>query len=281
MIKITECPRDAMQGVEEFIPTSKKINYINLLLKVGFDYLDFGSFVSPKAIPQLKDTDQLVEAIDKTGTNTKLIAIVASENGADRALLYNAVDVLGYPFSFSETFLKKNINADLVKAVKLTDYFQNLCTKNGKVLRQYITMAFGNPYGDKWTEDMLYEWVDFFYRKGIRHITLSDITGEAKVETVANIYKNIIKDYSELELGLHLHAKSDTWLALIDAAYKSGCRSFDTVLNEAGGCPMTGKDLLNNMNAFNLLSYLKQQSIETKLDLSLLQEALRFSVGIF
>ena len=281
MIKITECPRDAMQGISEFIPTKNKIDYINNLLQVGFDILDFGSFVSPRAIPQLSDTAEVLEKINLNKSNTKLLAIIASKKGAEIAASYQSIEYLGFPFSFSPTFLQKNINTTLDKAYELTQEMQNICNKNNKQLLQYISMAFGNPYGDKWSFDILYEWIEKLSALGIKKITLSDVTGEANAEMIKKIYQNIVPQYPQIEFGLHLHTAIDTWKEKTDAAYIAGCRSFDTVLNDKGGCPMSGKELLHNLNTYHLLQYCQENNINHKIDKKLLDKALILSNKIF
>ena len=281
MIRITECPRDAMQGVLEFIPTQKKIEYIQSLLNVGFNILDFGSFVSPKAIPQLQDTSEVLEQINLENTNTKLLAIVASKTGAERAASFDKVTYLGYPFSFSPTFLQKNINSNIDKAVRTTEEFQNICIKNDKVLLQYISMAFGNPYGDKWSVDMLYDWVERFSSMGIKKITLSDITAEANPQMITDVYKTLINDFPDVDFGLHLHTSTTKWKPLVKAAYNAGCRNFDTVLNGMGGCPMSGKELLQNLNTYDLLSLLTEEKSKHNIDISLLNKSLGIAQRIF
>lgn len=281
MIKITECPRDAMQGLKDFVPTASKIEYLQTLLNVGFDVLDFGSFVSPRAIPQLKDTTEVLEQLDLIHTQTKLLAIVASKKGGERAASFDKVSYLGFPFSFSPTFLKKNINSDLEKVIRTTEDFQEICAKNNKILLQYISMAFGNPYGDAWSKEMLYEWIDRFVNMGIEKITLSDITAEANPEMIFDIYHNIINQYPNIDFGIHLHTSVTKWEPLVDAAYKGGCRSFDTVLNGMGGCPMSGKELLQNLNTFDLLSYLEKNNISNKIDQTSLKVSLEKANKIF
>jgi len=281
MIKITECPGDAMQGIKEFIPTKHKINYINSLLQVGFDTLDFGSFVSPRAIPQLQDTAEVLEKIEFKNTNTKLLAIVASRKGAEIAASYTSIKYLGFPFSFSPTFLQKNINTTLNKAYNLTQEILNICSKKDKQLLQYISMAFGNPYGDEWNIETLYKWVENLATLGIKKITLSDVTGEANAPMIKEIYQTIITQYPQVEFGLHLHTAIDTWKEKINAAYQAGCRSFDTVLNDKGGCPMSGKQLLHNLNTYNLLQYCSENKINHQIDKKSLDNALILSNEIF
>ena len=281
MIKITECPRDAMQGLSDFIPTKSKIKYLQSLLSVGFDILDFGSFVSPRAIPQLKDTAEVLESLDLSGGNTKLLAIVASKKGGEIAAEYDKISYLGFPFSFSPTFLKKNINADLDKVLQITDDFQNICARKNKTLLQYISMAFGNPYGDEWSKDILFRWVEYFHKMGIKKITLSDITAEANPEIIFDIYNYIIPTYPDIDFGVHLHTSFDKWNALVDAAYRAGCRGFDTVLNGMGGCPMSGKELLQNLNTYDLLNYMKIKEIPNRISLSSLNQSLNVANEIF
>ncbi len=276
MIKITECPRDAMQGVVEFIPTKDKIRYLQSILEIGFDVLDFGSFVSPKAIPQLKDTSEVLEALDLSKTNTKLLAIVASESGGDRAVKYGEINYLGFPFSISETFLQKNINSNFTKVLRTTEYLQNICEQKNKTLLQYISMAFGNPYGDLWSKEILFEWIERLSNMGICKITLSDITAEATPEDIFKIYTYIIKQFPHIEFGLHLHTSVNNWKPLVNVAYKAGCRGFDTVLNGMGGCPMSGKELLQNLNTYDLLSYLSENNIIHNIS----QKKLNYSLDI-
>ena len=281
MIKITECPRDAMQGIPEFISTTKKIEYLQSLLEVGFDVLDFGSFVSPKAIPQLKDTAQVIEGLDLSNTNTELLAIVASKSGGEKAARFDNIKYLGFPFSFSPTFLKKNINSDLNKALRTTEDFLTICTLKNKKLLQYISMAFGNPYGDNWSKDMLYSWVEKISNMGINKITLSDITAEAEPQMLFDIYQYLVASYPNIEFGIHLHTSVSKWKGLVDAAYKGGCRSFDTVLNGMGGCPMSGKELLQNLSTYDLLSYLNENNLKSNISLSKLNQALKTAKKTF
>ena len=281
MIKITECPRDAMQGITTIIPTQDKIKYLNALLKVGFDTLDFGSFVSPRAIPQLSDTAKVLESLDLSNTSTKLLAIIASKKGASIAASYKEIEYLGFPFSFSSTFLKKNINTSIEGAFQLTQDILSICQTNNKKLLQYISMAFGNPYGDPWSIDLLLEWIEKMHLLGIKTITLSDVTGEANPQMIQEIYTTIVPRYPHITFGLHLHTTSATWKAKVDAAYKAGCRSFDTVLNDKGGCPMSGKELLNNLNTYNLIEYASKNAIPLALNLQHLKQALLLSHKIF
>lgn len=281
MIKITECPRDAMQGIDKFIPTEQKIDYLQSLLSVGFDKLDFGSFVSPKAIPQLKDTVEVLNRLDLSQTKTELLAIVAGKRGGEEAAQFDSIKYLGFPFSISPTFLKKNINSDYTKASHTVQELQNVCIKHNKELLVYISMAFGNPYGDAWSYDLLYQWVDNLDKMSVKRITLGDLSAEATPESIKAVFQYVIAKYPHIEFGLHLHSSSSQAILLISAAYKAGCRSFDTVLNDKGGCPMSGKELLQNLSTFELLSYLESNKIANKINTKLLMQSLDIANKIF
>jgi hydroxymethylglutaryl-CoA lyase len=263
---ITECPRDGIQGLPVFIPTQTKADYINSLLKVGFDIIDFGSFVSSKAIPQLSDTAEVLKKLDLSDTNTELMAIVANQKGADTAASFEEIDYLAIPFSASSTFLKLNINASFDQGLKLIDYTQSLCDKRNKKQKVYITMAFGNPYGDKSNPDVVFHWVEVLQKMGMNYITLSDITGVSHKELIKIIYDVIINEFPTIEFGFHLHTIAESWFDKLDAAYQSGCRSFDSVINGMGGCPMTNYEMVGNLNTINLLDYLENQKLTTKID---------------
>jgi hydroxymethylglutaryl-CoA lyase len=263
---ITECPRDGIQGLPVFIPTQTKADYINSLLKVGFDIIDFGSFVSSKAIPQLSDTAEVLKKLDLSDTNTELMAIVANQKGADTAASFEEIDYLAIPFSASSTFLKLNINASFDQGLKFIDTTQSLCDKRKKKLKVYITMAFGNPYGDKSNPDVVFRWVEVLQKMGMNYITLSDITGVSHKELIKIIYDVIINEFPTIEFGFHLHTTAESWFDKLDAAYQSGCRSFDSVINGMGGCPMTNYEMVGNLNTINLLDYLDKQQVETKID---------------
>ena len=256
MLKIIETPRDAMQGIKEFIPTEKKIAYINALLEVGFDTLDFGSFVSPKAIPQLRDTAQVIEGLDLSKTKTKLLAIIPNLRGAQIAESYNQIDYLGYPFSISNTFLQHNINSNLEKAFLETEKILYLCEKSKKELVVYISMAFGNPYGDLWSPEIVYDWTIKLSQIGVKIIALSDTTGVGNPENIS----------PEIEFGAHLHTSPENCFENLKAAFDNGCRRFDTVINGLGGCPMSKKEMIGNLRTGDLLEFLKTQNITTNLN---------------
>lgn len=266
MIKIIETVRDGFQGLKPFIPTQKKVEYINALLKVGFDAIDVGSFVSERVVPQMADTADVIKGLDVSATNSKLMVLVANKEGALKAANIDKIDQVIYPFSISPTFLQKNINADFQKSEAIMDDIINICEKNNKEPIIYLAMAFGNPYGDEWSIDIIHEWVEKLIRKGVKTIPLSDITGESTPEKIKQVYSSLIPLYPSIEFGFHLHSKPDDWHEKIEAAYESGCRRFDTVLGGLGGCPMTGYELLSNLDTANFLSYLNKQNIETKIN---------------
>lgn len=280
-VKITECPRDAMQGISEFISTEDKILYINSLLKVGFDVLDFGSFVSPRAIPQLADTASVFEGLDLSETKTKLLAIVASKKGGEIAASYNNITYLGYPFSFSETFLKKNINKTVEQGFDLAKQLVEICNNKNKELLFYLTMAFGNPYGDKWHVEQIYEWVEKAALLGIRNITLSDITGESTPEIIEKVYTEIIYKFPKINFGLHLHTTHASATNKINSALNAGCRNFDAVLNDKGGCPMTGEEPTANLNTYTLINALNKANYSTCIDAENLKISTKIAAKIF
>jgi len=270
MIKITECPRDAMQGIKEFIPTTKKIKFLNSLLKVGFDTLDFGSFVSPRAVPQMADTVEVLNGLDLSSTNTKLLSIVANMKGALRAAQFEQIHYLGFPFSISRTFSELNINASVWSAHRTVNELLNLCDRTGKELVLYISMAFGNPYGDKWNPDVVYRWVDIFHQRGVRIMELSDTVGVGNRETIGTAFNAVVDHFADVEFGAHLHTTEANWYRNVDAAYKNGCRSFDTTINGLGGCPMSGHKLTGNLPTCNLTKYLLRQGEATNLNQEML-----------
>ena len=273
MVKIIECPRDGMQGITKFIPTEKKIEYINSLLKVGFDTIDFGSFVSPRAIPQLKDTAEVLKGLDMQHTRSKLLAIVANTIGGEIASQYDEITYLGFPFSISPSFLRKNINSTIAKSIVTVNKLLNICEKNHKILVVYISMAFGNPYGDKWNTEIVAEWIDILSKLGVKIIALSDTTGDSIPENIYSIFADVVPNYPQVEFGFHLHTTESTWYEKVDAAFKAGCRRFDTVLNGMGGCPMSGKEMIANLRTANLIKYLEENKREHNLDLDAFHEA--------
>jgi hydroxymethylglutaryl-CoA lyase len=281
MIKIIECPRDAMQGVTTFIPTEVKAKYINSLLKVGFDTIDFGSFVSPRAIPQMKDTAEVLAQLDMTNTKSKLLAIIGNTIGGEIASQYDEITYLGYPFSISPTFLEKNINSTIAKSIVTVNKLLNIADKKHKILVVYISMAFGNPYGDKWSTEITEEWVDILYKLGVKIIALSDTTGDSIPENIYSTFSNLVPAYPKVEFGFHLHTTEDTWHDKVEAAFNAGCRRFDTVINGIGGCPMSGKEMIGNLRTLFILQFLKDKKYDFKIDNEAFNEAFMQAMSTF
>ncbi len=265
-MKIIECPRDAMQGIHDFIPTDKKVAYINSLLKVGFDTIDVGSFVSPKAIPQMKDTAEVLNKIDLSTTKSKLLAIVANLRGAQDAVQFDQVDFLGFPFSISETFQQRNTNSSIAESLVRVEEIQNECVKHKRELVVYLSMAFGNPYGEDWSSDIAIHWSRKLSNMGIKIIALSDTIGVSNPENITELFSSLIPELKEIEFGAHLHTTPDKWEEKVKAAYNSGCRRFDSAIKGYGGCPMASDELTGNMPTENLISYFKANNIPTSLD---------------
>lgn len=281
-VKITECPRDAMQGITEFIPTEKKIAYQNLLLQCGFDILDSGSFVSPKAIPQMRDTAELLDKLDMSNTKTKLLTIVANERGAENSVQYEQVTYLGYPFSISETFQIRNTNATIEQSWGRVSHIANLAAKNNKELLIYLSMGFGNPYGDVWNAEVVFDWATRLNKElGVKIIALSDTVGVATPELVSTLFKEIIPALPRVEFSAHLHVVPQKATEIIKAAYDGGCRRFDGAIKGFGGCPMAEDDLTGNMPTEILLSWLDKHKINHDIDNFLFEKALQLSVSTF
>ena len=265
-IEIIECPRDAMQGIKPWIPTVQKIRYAQSLLKVGFDILDIGSFVSPKAIPQMKDTSAVLEGLDRSNSKTKLLTIVANALGAETACQHPAVDYLGYPFSISENFQMRNTHKTIEDSQVLLDHLLNLSIQNNKELVVYLSMGFGNPYGDPWSPEIVAQWVDVIAAKGVKTISLSDTVGAASVATIEQLFSSLIPQFSGLSIGAHLHVKSTDALRKINAAYQNGCRRFDGAIMGYGGCPMAKDELIGNMPTEKILTYCTTHKIPHQLN---------------
>ncbi|MEO6405510.1 MAG: hydroxymethylglutaryl-CoA lyase [Ferruginibacter sp.] len=280
-IKLIECPRDAMQGWLHFIPTEKKISYINALLEVGFDTIDFGSFVSPKAIPQMADTIEVISNIEIRNTKTNLLAIVANERGAKEAVSFDAINYLGFPFSISETFQQRNTNAGMTESLERVAQIQNLCSDNNKQLVVYISMGFGNPYGDLYNEGIVEEWVLKLTALGIKIISLADTVGLASAEQVFSVTENIIDSFPEVEVGVHLHSSANNWKEKADAALLAGCRRFDGAIKGIGGCPMSGSELVGNMNMENIITHFESLGYKTGINTAALKECLQMANEIF
>lgn len=254
-IKIIECPRDAMQGIKQFIPTKKKVQYIQSLLRVGFDTIDFGSFVSPKAIPQMADTGEVLSQLDLSKTSSKLLSIIANTRGANDACKYPEIDYLGYPFSISENFQMRNTHKTIDESVLVLQDILNLADKANKEVVVYISMGFGNPYGDPWNVDIVGEWTEKLSHMGVKILSLSDTVGTSTPETIGYLFSNLIPQYPKIEFGAHLHTTPQTWFEKVDAAYNSGCYRFDGAIQGFGGCPMAKDELTGNMPTEKLLSY--------------------------
>lgn len=255
MIQLVECPRDAMQGMKPFIPTEKKVAYINSLLKVGFHTIDFGSFVSPKAIPQMADTAKVLGNLDLDTTSSRLLAIVANLRGAIDAAQFEQIQYLGYPFSISETFQLRNTNATIEESLERVEQIQELCLKNNKEMVLYISMGFGNPYGDDWNVDIVQKWVSKLKELGIKIFSLSDTIGVSTPESISYLFSNLIPSYTDLTFGAHLHTQPHNWKEKIQSAYDSGCRRFDGAIRGYGGCPMATDDLTGNMPTEQMVNY--------------------------
>ena len=280
-IHITECPRDAMQGIKDFIPTDLKADYLNQLLKVGFNTLDFGSFVSPKAIPQMQDTAQLLQKLDLQHTKSKLLAIIANARGAQDACQFEEITYLGFPFSISETFQQRNTNSGIEESLKRVEEIQSLCSKHHKTLLVYISMAFGNPYGDPWNEDIAINWSKRLSALGIRHLALADTVGSSTPESISRLFSALLPELPEVKLGAHLHSTKEKSQEKIQAAYKSGCRYFDVAIHGFGGCPMAKEELTGNIATEDLMFYLNSHQKSTTLNLDELQKSYDLSWKIF
>jgi len=280
-IRLVECPRDAMQGWKHFIPTGKKIEYINSLLKVGFNTIDAGSFVSAKAIPQMADTKEVITGLDMRHTRSRLLVIVANERGAEEAVQYEAVTYLGFPFSVSETFQQRNTNSSIADSLKRVEIIQKLCVAAGKQLVIYISMGFGNPYGDPYSADIVFDWVQRIAELGIHIISLADTVGLATPEQVFTITEHLVKKMPEHEIGVHLHSTAINWKAKTDAALQAGCRRFDGALKGIGGCPMAGDDLVGNMDTELMIPYFESKGLLTGLDHDALAASSIFANRIF
>jgi len=280
-VKLIECPRDAMQGWNHFIPTHKKIEYINSLLKAGFDSIDFGSFVSPKAIPQMADTHEVVAQLDISGTNTKLLAIVANERGAKEAVQYDVISYLGFPFSVSETFQLRNTNSTITESLTRVETIQQLCIAHKKQLVIYLSMGFGNPYGDPYNEEIVYKWAKAIQQSGVTVISLADTVGLATPEQINKVTTHLINALPGIEIGVHLHSTPVHRAHKIDAAFKAGCRRFDGALMGIGGCPMANDDLVGNMDTEQMITYFTKLGLCNQLNTEALHQSITMARTIF
>jgi hydroxymethylglutaryl-CoA lyase len=279
-IKIIECPRDAMQGWKEFIPTRDKIDYLNLLLKAGFDTLDFGSFVSHKTIPQLKDTAEVLSGLELQGSATKLLAIVANLRGARDACAFDEISYLGFPFSVSEEFQKRNTNSTIAESLKRVEEIQHEVSKSDKKLVIYISMGFGNPYGEPWSAELVSHWVKRLAQMGISIIALSDTIGVSNPDNINRLFSHLIPEIPEVEFGAHLHSHRNNWMEKVSAAYASGCRRFDSAMKGVGGCPMANDELVGNLATEDLVSFFSDK-VDLKLNAGYFNKSLAMAAKIF
>lgn len=280
-IQLVECPRDAMQGWAHFIPTNIKVNYLNQLLQVGFDTLDFGSFVSPKAIPQMADTKEVISQLQLHHSSTKLLAIVANQRGAEEAAVYEEISYLGFPFSISPTFQQKNTNSSMEESFDRVKTIQETCIKTGKELVVYLSMGFGNPYGDAYNEEILLEWADAMVKQEISIISLADTVGLASPEQIRFALSTLIPQYPSVTFGVHLHSTATNWRDKLDAAYTAGCKRFDGALKGIGGCPMAQDELVGNMDTEKMIPYFQEKKLLSHLNTSGLIESSKLAGKIF
>jgi hydroxymethylglutaryl-CoA lyase len=280
-IQIIECPRDAMQGWKKMIPTSEKINYLNQLLKVGFHTLDFGSFVSPKAIPQMADTEDVLQSLDVLEGHTRLLAIIANERGAEKACSFSKINDLGFPFSVSETFQKRNANSSVAEAFEKVKTIQQLCVTHEKQLVVYLSMAFGNPYGDEWNEQVVFEWAEKIAGLGVKVLSLADTVGLANAKQVERMTGFLIEQMPHMTIGVHLHSTSANRIEKLEAAYRTGCKRYDGALKGIGGCPMADDALVGNMDTEWMVDFFNQKNQQLGLDQQELKAALNMAGEIF
>ncbi|WP_316736540.1 hydroxymethylglutaryl-CoA lyase [Pedobacter aquatilis] len=279
--KLVECPRDAMQGLHDFVPTGLKSEYLNLLLQVGFDTLDFGSFVSPKAIPQMADTAEVLVNLDLSNTPTKLLAIVANLRGVEDAVKHKEIDYLGFPFSISETFQQRNTNSSITQSLTIVEEMLSLCDKNNKNAVVYLSMGFGNPYGDEWNYEIVEKWADVLVSKGVKILSLADTVGVSTPEKIENILPKLISRFSSTEIGIHLHSTPTERFEKITAAYNSGVKRIDSALKGFGGCPMAADDLTGNIATEDVIGFLNSKEENLNINMDKWNEAMGFSAKIF
>lgn len=280
-IKIIECPRDAMQGIKTFIPTEQKVQYIQSLLRCGFDTIDFGSFVSPKAIPQMADTAEVLSRLDLSRTQSKLLAIVANTRGAQDAALHPEIQYLGYPFSISENFQMRNTHKTIAESVETLQEILDIAVKSNKEVVAYLSMGFGNPYGDPWDVEIVGEWTEKLSGMGVKILSLSDTIGSSTPEVIEYLFSNLIPKYPEIEFGAHLHTTPTKWFEKVDAAYRSGCKRFDGAIQGFGGCPMAKDELTGNMPTEKLLSYFTSKKGDTNVKMMSFEAAYNEATKIF
>lgn len=283
MLELTECPRDAMQGISGFIPTETKAEYLNLLLRVGFTRLDFGSFVSPRAIPQMQDTAEVIPRLNMSGTSTQLLAIVANKRGAEEASEHEIISVLGFPFSLSETFQIRNTNASREEALKRTEEIVEICLDRGKIPLVYLSMGFGNPYGDPWSPEIAVKYTGLLRDMGVQEIRIADTTGLSDAETIQRLFPLLGEAFPDLSLGVHLHSDPAGSYSKSEAAYQAGCRKFDSALRGFGGCPMARDELVGNISTETMFALARDKTAADGLnyDWDAWEEALLYSSRIF
>lgn len=280
-IKLIECPRDAMQGIKTFIPTEKKVQYIQSLLRCGFDTIDFGSFVSPKAIPQMADTAEVLSKLDLSSTKSKLLAIVANTRGAQDASVHPEIDYLGYPFSISENFQMRNTHKTIAESVEILSEILEIAERSNKKVVAYLSMGFGNPYGDPWDVEIVGEWTEKLSAMGVKILSLSDTIGTSSPDIIEYLFSNLIPKYPEIEFGAHLHTTPAKWHEKIDAAYKAGCRRFDGAIQGFGGCPMAKDELTGNMPSEKMLSYFNSKKADSNIKMTSFESAFNEASKIF
>ena len=281
-VKIIECPRDAMQGIKNrFISTEAKIKYINALLKVGFDTIDFGSFVSPKAIPQMKDTGKVLEGLDLSETTSKLLAIVANVRGANDACQFKEIDYLGYPFSISENFQMRNTHKTIGESIEVLKEILTIAKRNNKEVVTYLSMGFGNPYGDPWSVDIVGDWTEKLANMGVKIVSLSDTVGSSTSKDINYLFTNLIKQYPQVEFGAHLHTTPNAWFEKVDSAFKAGCKRFDGTIKGYGGCPMAKDVLTGNIPTEKLVSYFTQNKVITNIKPMSFESAYNKALDVF
>lgn len=281
-LKLIECPRDAMQGITQWIPTEEKVRYINQLLRVGFDTIDFGSFVSPKAIPQLRDTAEVLSKLDISKATSKLLAIVANLRGAQDAAQFGEIQYLGFPFSISETFQMRNTNSTIEQSLHTVESIQNLAVKNNMELVIYISMGFGNPYGDTWHPDIAIQWSNkLFHDIGVKIIALSDTVGVGTPTTINQLFSNLIPAIPDVEFGAHLHSTPFSFEEKLNAAYSAGCRRFDGAIKGFGGCPMAEDELVGNMPTEGMIAFFEKNGVETKIIREEFEKSVTLAAQVF
>lgn len=279
-IQIVECPRDAMQGLKEYIPASKKADYINSLVQVGFDVIDVGSFVSPKAVPQMRDTSDVINLL-KLKDSTTLLSVVLNQRGALDASNFEEISILGYPLSISEVFQKNNSNKNIKDSLLVLDKIQNICIKKNKTLLVYLSMAFGNPYGETWNEEILLHYIEKVRNQGVGLVSLADTMGNATTESIKKIYSSVKQDFSSLDVGIHLHASPKETYFKIESAWHAGCNRFDVAIGGYGGCPFASDKLIGNIATEKMLNFLADNKIKHNLDLFAFENACNQAKDIF